>query len=139
MAKIKNIIIFVVIAAIFASIYFFYIKKSSKTTSVSVSTSSMPITVSNTASMDANKKVAQDFLDLLLNIKSIKLNDDIFSDIAFTSLYDSSIILVPDGNEGRINPFAPIGTDSERPLPPTCNLPKILDISNNTCVNLPTN
>ena len=49
---------------------------------------------------------------VLLNVKNIKLDDSIFSDIAFSNLRDSSITLIPDGTEGRPNPFAPIGSDA---------------------------
>jgi hypothetical protein len=56
--------------------------------------------------------VAKDFFALLLNVKNIKLDDAILSDPAFLSLRDSSIVLVPDGNEGRPNPFAKFGNDA---------------------------
>ncbi len=56
--------------------------------------------------------IQQEFLPILLNIKNLKLDDSIFQDPAFLSLSDSSIVLVPDGNEGRPNPFAPIGFDA---------------------------
>ncbi len=55
--------------------------------------------------------VTGSFLSLLLNVKSISLEDKIFSDIAFISLKDSSILITQDGTEGRPNPFAPIGTE----------------------------
>ena len=60
----------------------------------------------------AQSSIQQEFLPILLNIKNLKLDDSIFQDPAFLSLTDSSIILVPDGNEGRPNPFAPIGFDT---------------------------
>lgn len=53
-----------------------------------------------------------DFLASLLNVQNIKLDESIFSDPAFASLHDSSILLIPDGTEGRPNPFAPIGSDA---------------------------
>ena len=53
-----------------------------------------------------------DFLPVLLNVKGIRLDDSIFVDPAFSTLRDSSILLVPDGTEGRKNPFAPIGFES---------------------------
>ena len=61
---------------------------------------------------DANSLIAKDFLNLLLNVKNIKLDDSIFADNAFNSLRDSSIVLTPDGNEGRPNPFAPLGSEN---------------------------
>jgi len=62
-------------------------------------------------SLDPNSAVSSEFLSILLNIKGLKLDDGIFSDPVFSSLIDSSIVLVPDGNEGRPNPFAPLGFD----------------------------
>jgi hypothetical protein len=62
--------------------------------------------------------VAQDFLTLLLNVKNIKLDDSIFSDPAFNSLHDSSIVLVPDVTTGRPNPFAKFGAENIVTSPP---------------------
>lgn len=122
MAKIKNIIIFVVIGAIFVLIYFVFIKPSPDQGSlVSSSSSTLPDvggSTSTTNSADANSLLAKDFLALLLNIKNIKLDDAIFSDVAFNSLHDSSIVLEGDGTEGRSNPFAKFGNDSVA-LPPS--------------------
>jgi len=75
-----------------------------------VSTSPDASTTESGAS-GAGLVIAQDFLSLLLNVKSIRLDDSIFADPAFLSLRDSSIMLIPDGTEGRPNPFAPIGSD----------------------------
>ncbi len=109
--KIKNIIIFLAIGTILVLIYFFYIKVSPEVAPL-VSSSGIP-TVSNTAAKNGDSSVTKDFLTLLLNVKNIKLDDTIFSDIAFTSLDGShSIMLMSDGNEGRPNPFAPLGTNS---------------------------
>lgn len=115
MPKIKNIIIFVIIGTIFILIYVFFIKKSPSDDSTLISSSGIPA-VSNTTTtginVNINTNVTQDFIDLLLSVRSIKLNDAIFSDIAFINLDGShSITLLPDGNEGRPNPFAPIGSD----------------------------
>ena len=156
MAKsIKNIIISVVIVAILAVGYIFFIKKAPEQPSlVSSSTSVLPGADSTTtgaiASMEDTQ--TQDFLSVLLNVKSIKLADAIFSKPAFLTLHDSSIILVPDQSAGRPNPFAPIGTDPvvppvvpvvseiipEAPVvttPIKCKLPKVIDTETNTCVN----
>lgn len=137
MPKIKNILIFLGIAAVFVGIYIYFIKPKAPVANL---VSSTPLsTAGNEAAVEDNPQIAQDFLNLLLSVKSIKLNDAIFSDEAFISLHDSSIVLIPDGNEGRINPFAPIGSDAGRILTPTCISPKILDTETNTCVNPPLN
>lgn len=142
----KNIIIFIVIATIFFSAFIFYKKKNPSDTGPalvsSVATSSVPggVVVNNNDSL-----VAQEFSNLLLSVKNLKLDDAILSDPAFISLNDSSITLVPDGTEGRPNPFAPLGVDvvASTPAAPgatsgavavTCVLPKILDTATNTCV-----
>lgn len=118
MLKPKNIIIFIAAGAILVLVYVFFIKKSPETSGlVSTSTNPVtPLTTSNdTSSTDALG--TKDFLAILLNVKNIKLDDRIFSDIAFTSLRDSSIVLTADGTEGRANPFAPIGADAPTSLP----------------------
>jgi hypothetical protein len=129
MPKIRNIIIFVVIAAVFASIYFFFIKPSpempglvssgSTTNLPSVNPGASSVSPVSAAVPGESPFVAENFLALLLNVKNIKLNDAIFSDPAFGSLHDSSIVLVPDGTEGRTNPFAPFGSDVTSPVAPS--------------------
>lgn len=60
----------------------------------------------------------QDFLPLLLNVRNIKLDDSIFLDPAFQNLVDSSIVIAPEGNEGRFNPFAPFGVENNPLISP---------------------
>ena len=110
MPKIKNILIFLIVGAVFVSIYIFFIKKSSPIAPL-ISSSSNPV-LPDTTVEGSNEDVDTGFLALLLSVQNIKLNDSIFSDSAFTSLDGShSIVLIQDGNEGRFNPFAPFGTD----------------------------
>ena len=108
--KIKNILIFVLIGVVMVWIYVFFIKGTPEDTTALTSTAGSMVDTT-TGVTEQNSEIAQDFLSLLLNIKSITLQDSIFADPAFISLKDSSIELVPDGNEGRPNPFAPIGSD----------------------------
>ncbi len=56
--------------------------------------------------------VLNTILATLSSIKSITLEDKIFTSNAFQSLVDGTVPLVKDGNEGRPNPFAPIGNDA---------------------------
>jgi hypothetical protein len=132
--KPKNIIMFVSIGVVFALIYIFFFRGDSDTPDNLVSSNPIPAVVDPNAvpvsDVTVANPLAQDFLSLLLNIKAIKLNDAIFSDVAFQSLHDSSIVLIPDGNEGRPNPFAPIGVDigvtpnpPSTPTPPPANTP----------------
>jgi hypothetical protein len=140
--KIKNILIFVTIAIIFVLIYIFFIKPSPKQPSLisSPSNNTLPNVDGTPADTNADGTLVptDEFLTLLSGIRSIKLDDSIFNNPAFASLTDSSIVLVPDGTEGRPNPFAQFGNDtaSTPPLtPPTCTLPQVLDSATNTCVN----
>src|SRR3989344_402110 len=117
MPKVRNIIIFIAIAAVFVAIYIFFLKPEpaddatlvSAPNSTAVNAETAP--VSGAGSQNGASLAAGDFLMLLLNVKNIKLEDAIFSDPAFQGLTDSSITLEPDGNEGRPNPFAPLGQD----------------------------
>ena len=59
-----------------------------------------------------DSSITKEFLSILLSVKSIKLDDAVFADKAFTNLKDSSILLTSTGDEGRINPFAPIGSET---------------------------
>lgn len=149
-SKIKNIIIFIVIATLIILAYVFFIKKSPEEQNL---VSSLPLsnnTILPVADvLGQNSLIAQDLLSVLLSVKSIKLDDAIFSDEAFINLKDSSISLNPSGDEGRSNPFAPIGfetfstpiipTPPTPPTPPTCILPQVLNTSTNTCVTPPSN
>ncbi len=112
MPKIKNIIIFLIIGVILVSVYLFYTKKTPSDSSALVSSSASSV-VPNAVAGNTNDNVTQEFLTLLLSVNNIKLDDTIFSDVAFTHLDGShGIALIPDGTEGRINPFAPLGADT---------------------------
>ena len=116
--KIRNIIIFTGIAAIFVFIYIFFIKPSPEEPSLvsSPSGTALPNIDGSPATAnipnDISATVNEDFLALLSSVKNITLDDSIFSDPAFSSLRDSSITLIPDGTEGRPNPFAQFGSDN---------------------------
>lgn len=105
--KLKNIIFFLGIMLVLVLGYLFFSggdEESALVTSDSSSVVTPPLS-------GADSRIAGDFLSVLLSIRGITLDTTIFSDPAFLSLRDSSIELVPDGNEGRPNPFAPIGSD----------------------------
>ena len=116
--KIRNIIIFVIIAAIFVLIFIFYLNSSSdKGSLVSTPSNASSPNTNNTGAKtsvvpDQASLDAKDFLTLLLNVKSIQLDDVILSEPAFNGLHDSSITLTPDGTEGRPNPFAQFGAEN---------------------------
>lgn len=109
MPKTKNILIFLAIAVIFVLAFLFFTRQPVPVDNL---VSSLPPPIAgSTAIAGDGENIAQDFLNLLLSVKDIKLTDTIFSDNAFASLHDSSITLVPDGTEGRPNPFAPLGSE----------------------------
>lgn len=123
--NIKNIIIFLIIVVIIAVAYFMFFGKTSApsntttNSSLQSTTTGAPPTSSvvnpNAMTSVEATKISQEFVNQLLNLQAIKLNDDIFSSLAFQSLQDFSIVLVQPGNEGRPNPFAPFGADEATP------------------------
>ena len=105
---IKNIIIYVILAAVLTLVYLYFIKKSPNQ---EILISSVATTLPETKTNDQTSKLTKDFLSILLNVKNIKLDDSIFLSPAFSNLRDSSISLIQDQIEGRPNPFAPLGSD----------------------------
>lgn len=124
---IKNIIIFVAVAIAFVLVYIFFIKPEPEQGNL-VSTGTSTETAQDNNLNQPTRIDTEDFLSVLLSVKSIKLDDSIFSDVAFTTLNDSNVVLTPDGTEGRPNPFAPVGSDftgtSATPAPTTTTPPK---------------
>ena len=118
MPKLKNIIIFIVIATgIFAG-YFFFLKSEPEETNLLSSPAESLLKTNNPEGLGAPEgkpAVAENFLSLFLSVKNIKLEGAVFADSAFKSLRDSSIELVPDSTEGRPNPFAKLGSDVPPP------------------------
>jgi hypothetical protein len=140
-SKIKNIILFTVIAAALILAYVFFFKKAPEQAPL-VSSSGVPVLPA--VSSDQTSEIGRDFLSVLLNVKNIRLNDSIFSDSAFLSLHDSSILLIPTANEteGRPNPFAPIGSDITATVTTSTEAPAILQsepASTDTGTNTQTN
>lgn len=127
MPKIKNIIIFIVIALVFFLIYIFFIKPSGEQASlVSSEAGTLPNmngSTTDTNNPNTNTLITKDFLNLFSNVENVKLDDAIFADPAFNNLHDSSIVLIPDGTEGRKNPFAQFGNDSVSSIPALPSVP----------------
>ncbi len=159
---IKTFLILIVLAGIGYGVYFYFSKQniatpvlntaSSPIAPVASTTSQNTSTASNSTSTTTTNPAMseQDFLTILLSVRKINLNQEIFKEPAFGTLQNSTIQLVPDGNEGRPNPFAPIGIDPIVPAPVSntttietnnINLPNIsVDSSGGTSVDfvLPT-
>ncbi len=111
--KIKNGAIFLIVGAVIIGVYIFFFKGPADEAVLIAEpgTTVMPDGSINPGVTQADQ-ATQEFLPILLNIKNIHLNDAIFTNQAFLSLRDSSILLIQDGNEGRPNPFAPIGSEN---------------------------
>jgi len=108
-STIKNIVIIVIVVAglVFGYIYFF-----DKTPEQGSLTSSLVSKILPSSDSTVSGSVDTEFITTLLGIKNIKLNDALFSNVAFKNLRDSSIILTQQvGSKGRRNPFSPIGSD----------------------------
>jgi len=97
-------------------VYVFVIKKEPETENL-ISTSSANTELSNVAVLNQNSLITKDLLSILLSVKNIKLDDSIFNNDAFTNLHDSAILITSSGDEGRLNPFAPIGFEVVAPAP----------------------
>jgi len=67
--------------------------------------------VTGTSVSNQQLVTGKEILALLVDLKSIQLQSDIFRDKAFRSLDDFSIPISPEP-QGRTNPFAPVGADS---------------------------
>lgn len=75
-----------------------------------------PLTSSGVAGTSApltgqDDEIGKQFLQTLLSLKTISLNDEIFSKPGFKNLKDYTTELLQTDPKGRPNPFAPIGTD----------------------------
>lgn len=109
------ILIVVILAIVGISIYFFAIKGDATTPSknatglVSTNTGSSAgvVAISTTESATGSQVVS-----LLRNLSAIQLSDAVFRNPAFSLLSDISIALPPVTNQGRRNPFAPVGVDT---------------------------
>ncbi len=111
--KLKNLLIILVIVIIIAIVYSMFFKKEKSPSLKSSSPQSAQVVPSDTGS-----EYGQKFLSLLLNLQGIRLDQDLLESDAFNRLQDFTKILEPQNNQGRANPFAPIGTEEETPAAP---------------------
>ena len=113
-SQIRNILIFILIAGALTFAYFSFFKASPEESNlVSSGGDIFPGTEGGTKpeNNEPASLFKENLISLLLSVESISLESSIFQNPAFQSLKDSSIVLIPPGNEGRVNPFAPIGSD----------------------------
>ena len=115
--SIKNLIFIIGAVVILLVLYILFIKPDNNTASNATLTSSVTGESPNQARTEsANATPGDSLLRILNNLETLELNDSIFFNPAFDKLRDISIPLVKEGNAGRRNPFAPIGSDPV-PLP----------------------
>jgi|SRR3990167_9441617 len=122
--KLKSILIFIAVFIAIILVYVFVFQRPSSEDATLV-----PVSGSVSSRTGAQSSLAvpslgevpgdlvnKEFLNLLLNIRGIHLDaEDVFSNPIFGSLMDFTITLIQDSTEGRLNPFAPIGSDFQVP------------------------
>jgi hypothetical protein len=96
-STILNIFIILLVVGIAGAGYYFFTGQGGSALLSSESANASPETVAG-----------RDFLNLLVSLRSLRLDDSVFSDTSFTSLKDFSVELKPQPR-GRNNPFLPIG------------------------------
>ncbi len=104
---IKAVIILIVLAAIALASYEFVVKPGA----VGVSLGGLTTSTGASNIVTADQDVGGEFLQMLLNLKAIKLNTSIFDNTSYKSLKDYTVVLEEPKNVGRPNPFAPVGQD----------------------------
>ncbi len=111
MSKIlKPIIVAVCVALVGFGAYAYIAKKKDANQATLVSSNAGASLPSNPTS--DSEDISNHFLDLLLNLKNIKLDTSLFDATTFKALQDFSSPITPDPNPGRPNPFAPVGQDA---------------------------
>lgn len=110
----KNKIIIVIVIIIVGFIAYSYLKGNAN---------------SDTSALVAEKRTAEfatakEVLSLLNRMSKITLDDGIFSDTAFQSFKDTTVVLTAQPS-GRNNPFAPLGADGVRAATTTNTVKKI--------------
>lgn len=115
MSKIRNIIIFVIIlgGVVYAWNSFSSKENVAQDDPLSVSEGDTNALSGQSTDSYSPENVGQGFLDTLLSLRTIKLDRSVFDRDSFKQLRDFTKELVPQNNQGRPNPFAPIGTDVE--------------------------
>lgn len=93
----KTAVIIVVIIIVTLIAYFYYAG------SAPVSNSSLETTIANNEAQADGVRV----LTLLNQIKSLKIDSDLFKNVSYLTLQDYSIQIPPE-NVGRPDPFAPL-------------------------------
>lgn len=105
----KPIIIAVCVALVGFGAYAYIAKKKNADQGTLISSNAGASTPTNEST--ESEDISNHFLDLLLNLKNIRLDTSLFDAATFKALQDFSSPISPDPNPGRPNPFSPIGQD----------------------------
>lgn len=108
------ILIIVVLLVVAVLVYFFVIK--GKSTGTQAQPTGLVSTTTGTAQglqtpVASTSSTGSQVVEILRNLSVLKLDDAVFRNPAFSLLSDISIALPPVSNQGRRNPFAPIGVE----------------------------
>lgn len=119
--KLKNLIFILVGLALILVYVLFFKKDNTNDQALTVNTTNNigNVEINKVENNPIDEKLSSEILATLSSIKSITLEDKIFTSNAFQSLVDGTVPLVKDGNEGRPNPFAPIGNDASSSITTT--------------------
>jgi hypothetical protein len=110
---IKGVIIIIVVVAVIALALSLMKSKKEDSSALQSTTGATAGVLPGTQGENSEALTVSDqFLRLLLSMQNIELDQSIFVDPAFTSLEDFSVNIIPRNNEGRVNPFAPVGRDT---------------------------
>lgn len=102
--------IVIVLALVGAGIYFFVVQP--KNTPVEPGLVSATTGASQgLQNASSGNTTGSQVVTILRNLSVIKLDDSVFQNPAFSLLTDVSIALPPITNQGRRNPFAPVGAE----------------------------
>lgn len=101
-----------ILAIVGAGVYFFVIKKSGGTAATGLVSSNTGAAQGLQNTVTGQDTTGSQVVTILRNLSVIKLDDSVFRNPAFALLTDISISLPPITNQGRRNPFAPVGVDA---------------------------
>ncbi|MDB5225226.1 MAG: hypothetical protein JWL87_178 [Candidatus Adlerbacteria bacterium] len=96
----KNMVVIGIVVVALGALFYFY-----------SSGGSAPLLSSDEAN---GSPVSQEILATLGNLRTIKLDNSVFSDPLFVSLSDFGVT-IPPAAAGRRNPFAPVGSSGSTP------------------------
>lgn len=138
---IKNILIIVaviiVIVIAFVVINNMKSKNPSSDSALSSSSGNVTTTRSSTASQTEVENFSNELLRLLGSLENLTLNDSLFFNPAFDQLTDITIPLRKEGNQGRRNPFSPIGTFESATQAVSAETDDSVTVSGETNISIP--